>query len=84
VAATGIPTIPAELAVADEPADILSPEDDPAYRVFLDSLNYLSPEEIDLFRKAYLFGEKRTAGRFASRENRTSPIPWPWPGPIAD
>jgi len=50
--------------VADNPSDFLPPEDDPAYRVFIDSLNYLSEDEIDLVRKAYLFGEEAHRGQF--------------------
>ncbi|EXI89588.1 MAG: Bifunctional (p)ppGpp synthase/hydrolase SpoT [Candidatus Accumulibacter regalis] len=84
MAATGIPTIPAELAVADEPADILSPEDDPAYRVFLDSLNYLSPEEIDLVRKAYLFGEEAHRGQVRKSGEPYITHPLAVAGAIAD
>lgn len=42
--------------------------EDPAFRVFIDSLSYLKPEEIQLVREAYLFsegahlGQKRLSG----------------------
>jgi guanosine-3',5'-bis(diphosphate) 3'-pyrophosphohydrolase len=49
--------------VADKPSDFLPPEDDPAYSVFIDSLSYLSEDEIDLVRKAYLFGEEAHRGQ---------------------
>ncbi|MDR0577947.1 MAG: bifunctional (p)ppGpp synthetase/guanosine-3',5'-bis(diphosphate) 3'-pyrophosphohydrolase [Candidatus Accumulibacter sp.] len=37
--------------------------EDPAYRVFIDSLNYLKPEEVELVRVAYRFGEKAHRGQ---------------------
>ncbi|MCB1965179.1 MAG: bifunctional (p)ppGpp synthetase/guanosine-3',5'-bis(diphosphate) 3'-pyrophosphohydrolase, partial [Candidatus Accumulibacter sp.] len=53
-----------ELPVADGPTDLLPAEDDPAYQVFIDSLSYLTPEEIELVREAYLFGEEAHRGQF--------------------
>jgi GTP diphosphokinase / guanosine-3',5'-bis(diphosphate) 3'-diphosphatase len=41
----------------------LAPEDDPAFRVFIDSLSYLLPEEIQLVREAYLFSEAAHRGQ---------------------
>jgi len=49
--------------VADHPSDFLPPEDDPAYRVFIDSLSYLPPEEVQIVRKAYLFSEEAHRGQ---------------------
>ncbi|MCM8596735.1 bifunctional (p)ppGpp synthetase/guanosine-3',5'-bis(diphosphate) 3'-pyrophosphohydrolase [Accumulibacter sp.] len=52
---------------ADSPASDLvvfpDPEDDPAYRVFIDSLSYLPPEEIATVRDAYLFSEQAHRGQ---------------------
>ena len=53
------PSVPSFLSV---------PAEDPAFRVFIDSLNYLNPEEIQLVREAYRFseaahhGQKRLSG----------------------
>jgi GTP pyrophosphokinase/guanosine-3',5'-bis(diphosphate) 3'-pyrophosphohydrolase len=38
-------------------------DEEPAYRVFIDSLNYLKPEDIDLVRAAYRFGEVAHQGQ---------------------
>jgi GTP pyrophosphokinase/guanosine-3',5'-bis(diphosphate) 3'-pyrophosphohydrolase len=40
-----------------------APIDDPAFRVFIDSLSYLPPEEIPLIREAYLFSEAAHRGQ---------------------
>ena len=40
-----------------------APDEDPAFRVFLDSLNYLKPEEIQLVREAYRFSEAAHLGQ---------------------
>ena len=40
------------------PSTFPPPQEDPAYRVFLDSLDYLSPEQIALIEKAYAFAAK--------------------------
>ncbi|MBP6709175.1 MAG: HD domain-containing protein, partial [Candidatus Accumulibacter sp.] len=53
----------AESPVADNPPELPAPEDDPAYRVFIDSLIYLPPEEIELVRQAYLFSERAHRGQ---------------------
>ncbi len=37
------------------------PTEDPAYRVFIDSLDYLSPDEVDRIREAYAFAAKAHA-----------------------
>jgi guanosine-3',5'-bis(diphosphate) 3'-pyrophosphohydrolase len=39
------------------------PEDDPAYQVFIDSLSYLPPEEIQIVKEAYRFGEAAHRGQ---------------------
>ena len=49
--------------MADNTSEFLPPEDDPAYRVFIDSLSYLPPEEIQLVRRAYLFSEEAHRGQ---------------------
>jgi len=41
----------------------LAPDEDPAFRVFIDSLSYLLPEEIQLVREAYLFSEAAHRGQ---------------------
>ena len=53
----------AELPLVDHSADFPHPEDDPAYRVFIDSLSYLPPEEIEVVREAYLFSEYAHRGQ---------------------
>ncbi|HRD88363.1 MAG TPA: bifunctional (p)ppGpp synthetase/guanosine-3',5'-bis(diphosphate) 3'-pyrophosphohydrolase [Accumulibacter sp.] len=42
---------------------IPSAEDDPAYGVFIDSLMYLPPEEVELVREAYRFSEAAHRGQ---------------------
>ena len=39
------------------------PEDEPAFQVFIDSLNYLKTGEIQLIREAYLFSEAAHRGQ---------------------
>jgi guanosine-3',5'-bis(diphosphate) 3'-pyrophosphohydrolase len=39
------------------------PVEDPAFRVFIDSLNYLNPEEVQLVREAYRFSEAAHQGQ---------------------
>ena len=53
---------PAEVAAAENPSP--HPEDDPAYQVFIDSLSYLPPEELQIVRDAYLFSEQAHRGQF--------------------
>ena len=53
----------ADLPVAEDLPEPSRPEDDPAYRVFIDSLMYLPPEEIELVREAYLFSEAAHRGQ---------------------
>ena len=48
-------SIPDAHALPAAPTGGAAAPEDPAYRVFLDSLNYLTAEEIDLVREAYLF-----------------------------
>ncbi len=52
-----------ELPVADNAPLSPHPEDDPAYQVFIDSLSYLPPEEIQVVREAYLFSEAAHRGQ---------------------
>ena len=65
---------PAAPAMADTAAEaepeppqttepIPSAEDDPAYGVFIDSLMYLPPEEVELVREAYRFSEAAHRGQ---------------------
>lgn len=56
-------SIRGETLVADNTPDFLPAEDDPAYRVFIDSLSYLPPDEIEVVRKAYLFSEAAHRGQ---------------------
>ena len=37
------------------------PQEDPAYRVFLDSLDYLTPEQVALIEEAYAFAAQAHA-----------------------
>ena len=53
---------PAEVAAAENICP--HPEDDPAYQVFIDSLSYLPPEELQIVRDAYLFSEQAHRGQF--------------------
>ena len=53
---------PAEVAAAENTSP--RPEDDPAYQVFIDSLSYLPPEELQIVRDAYLFSEQAHRGQF--------------------
>ena len=53
---------PAEVAAAENTSP--HPEDDPAYQVFIDSLSYLPPEELQIVRDAYLFSEQAHRGQF--------------------
>ena len=53
---------PAEVAAAENTCP--HPEDDPAYQVFIDSLSYLPPEELQIVRDAYLFSEQAHRGQF--------------------
>lgn len=50
--------------------------EDPAYRVFLDSLNYLKPEEVNLIREAYAFAATAHAGqkRYSGEPYITHPL----------
>ncbi|HNC51494.1 MAG TPA: bifunctional (p)ppGpp synthetase/guanosine-3',5'-bis(diphosphate) 3'-pyrophosphohydrolase [Accumulibacter sp.] len=53
---TASPVTEAALVLAD-------PEEDPAYQVFIDSLSYLPPEEVDCVREAYRFSEHAHRGQ---------------------
>ncbi len=56
----------APFAPAPDPAAPPTPypfNDDPAYRVFLDSLDYLKPEEIAKIKEAFAFGEAAHRGQ---------------------
>jgi guanosine-3',5'-bis(diphosphate) 3'-pyrophosphohydrolase len=69
--ATAVPPAPApggaaaeaEHAAPDTPEPMPSAEDDPAYEVFIDSLMYLPPEEVELVREAYRFSEAAHRGQ---------------------
>ncbi len=56
-------SLTAEMPVVDNAPEPTHPEDDPAYRVFIDSLVYLPPEEIAVVRAAYLFSEEAHRGQ---------------------
>jgi guanosine-3',5'-bis(diphosphate) 3'-pyrophosphohydrolase len=56
-------SLTAEMPVVDNAPEHPDPEDDPAYRVFIDSLVYLPPEEIERVREAYLFSEEAHRGQ---------------------
>lgn len=45
------------------PGKVVYEYEDPAYRVFVDTLNYLEPEEIEQVLAAYRFGEKAHQGQ---------------------
>jgi len=49
--------------LADEPEQGRDPEDEPAFRLFIDSLTYLPPEEIETVRRAYRFSEQAHRGQ---------------------
>ena len=61
------PVVAASLSAASPVAGNTSesalPEDDPAFHVFIDSLSYLPPEEIERVREAYLFSEHAHRGQ---------------------
>ncbi|MBP9805079.1 MAG: bifunctional (p)ppGpp synthetase/guanosine-3',5'-bis(diphosphate) 3'-pyrophosphohydrolase [Candidatus Accumulibacter sp.] len=52
----------AESVVEHIPA-LADPEDDPAYHVFIDSLDYLPPADVALVREAYRFSERAHRGQ---------------------
>ena len=52
-----------EAATPLQAAESVNPEDDPAYQVFLDSLSYLPPAEIETVRDAYRFSEQAHRGQ---------------------
>ena len=58
------------------PPGQLSSHDDPAFRVFIDSLGYLKPDEITLVRDAYAFAEAAHAGqtRYSGEPYITHPL----------
>jgi len=61
--ATAAAAAEAEPAPPDPPELIPCAEDDPAYQVFIDSLMYLPPEEVELVREAYRFSEAAHRGQ---------------------
>ncbi|WP_287463123.1 HD domain-containing protein, partial [Accumulibacter sp.] len=61
--ATAAAAAEAEPAPPDPPEPIPCAEDDPAYQVFIDSLMYLPPEEVELVREAYRFSEAAHRGQ---------------------
>lgn len=52
-----------ESAEQSPPQSAVYENDDPAYRVFIDTLNYLEPDEISLVLEAYRFGEEAHQGQ---------------------
>jgi GTP pyrophosphokinase/guanosine-3',5'-bis(diphosphate) 3'-pyrophosphohydrolase len=63
-----LPVFPAPVSPPAEPAPAThqthpAPAEDPAFRVFIDSLSYLEPEEIELVREAYRFSEAAHLGQ---------------------
>jgi GTP pyrophosphokinase/guanosine-3',5'-bis(diphosphate) 3'-pyrophosphohydrolase len=52
------------------------PHEDPAFRVFIDSLSYLKPDEVALVRDAYAFAEAAHAGqtRYSGEPYITHPL----------
>ncbi len=53
-----------------------APHEDPAFRVFIDSLSYLKPDEVALVRDAYAFAEAAHAGqtRYSGEPYITHPL----------
>ncbi|HEX5803297.1 MAG TPA: bifunctional (p)ppGpp synthetase/guanosine-3',5'-bis(diphosphate) 3'-pyrophosphohydrolase [Azospira sp.] len=68
-------TGPASTAAA-LPGNTRTPTEDPAYRVFIDSLSYLQPDEIALIRDAYAFAEAAHSGqkRYSGEPYITHPL----------
>ncbi|WP_228273579.1 RelA/SpoT family protein [Rhodocyclus tenuis] len=62
---TETPATPAQAAgdAALSAAALNASEDDPAFRVFIDSLSYLKPDEIALVREAYRFSQMAHRGQ---------------------
>jgi GTP pyrophosphokinase/guanosine-3',5'-bis(diphosphate) 3'-pyrophosphohydrolase len=56
---------PANGSAADqpEPVQVIYQNEDPAYRVFIDTLSYLEPDEIALVLEAYRFSEEAHQGQ---------------------
>ena len=52
-----------ESAEQSPPQSAVYANDDPAYRVFIDTLSYLEPDEISLVLEAYRFGEEAHQGQ---------------------
>ena len=63
-------------ATTAAPGRTLSPHEEPAYRVFIDSLGYLKPEEVALVRDAYDFAEAAHSGqkRYSGEPYITHPL----------
>ncbi|MBI2307157.1 MAG: bifunctional (p)ppGpp synthetase/guanosine-3',5'-bis(diphosphate) 3'-pyrophosphohydrolase [Rhodocyclales bacterium] len=63
-------------AAAAVPGNIPPAAEDPAYRVFIDSLSYLQPDEIALVRDAYAFAEAAHSGqkRYSGEPYITHPL----------
>lgn len=57
------PNSPDESAEQSPPQSPVYENDDPAYRVFIDTLSYLDPDEIALVLQAYRFGEEAHQGQ---------------------
>jgi len=67
---------PAEFPIRPGDRPATAGVDDPAYRVFLDSLNYLSADDVALIREAYAFSEAAHAGqtRYSGEPYITHPL----------
>ncbi|MDQ5960098.1 MAG: diphosphokinase / guanosine-3,5-bis(diphosphate) 3-diphosphatase, partial [Pseudomonadota bacterium] len=61
---------------ASAPASVFSSTEDPAFRVFIDSLSYLQLDEVALVRDAYAFAEAAHSGqkRYSGEPYITHPL----------
>jgi GTP pyrophosphokinase/guanosine-3',5'-bis(diphosphate) 3'-pyrophosphohydrolase len=61
---------------ASAPGRLSLPHEDPAFRVFIDSLSYLQPDEVALVREAYAFAEAAHSGqkRYSGEPYITHPL----------
>jgi len=62
-ATASVPNAPSARNPGNSPVPHAAPDEDPAFRVFIDSLSYLLPEEVQLIREAYLFSEAAHRGQ---------------------
>ncbi len=54
---------PGAAGIPSAPSITQYDSDDPAYRVFIDTLNYLAPDEIEIVKAAYRFSEGAHSGQ---------------------